>query len=104
SNAMKYIGDVRLRRVTISVRQTRNDLRFEVADTGPGIAPDIRERVFQPHVRGASTEAGFGLGLATVRRLVEAHKGEVGLDATPEGGCRFSVRLPVWTRGPGFRT
>jgi signal transduction histidine kinase len=97
SNAMKFMGDAPLKRVTISARRVRKDVIFDISDTGPGLAPELREKVFQPHVRGTSKESGFGLGLATVRRLVEAHRGEVGVEASPEGGCRFSVRLPIWT-------
>ena len=76
ANAMKFMGDAPLRRVTISARQLKNDVRLEVSDTGPGLAPELREKVFEPHVRGTSTGPGFGLGLATVRRLVEAHGGD----------------------------
>jgi signal transduction histidine kinase len=97
SNAMKFLGDAPVRRVTISARGVKNDIRLEVSDTGPGLAPELREKVFQPHVRGTSKEPGFGLGLATVRRLVEVHGGDVGVECSPEGGCRFLVRLPVWT-------
>jgi signal transduction histidine kinase len=103
SNAMKFIGDSPVRRITISARQVRNDVRLEVSDTGPGIAPELRDRVFQPHVRGTSPESGFGLGLATVKRLVVAHGGAVGVEPSPEGGCRFWVRLPVWTEARGGR-
>jgi signal transduction histidine kinase len=97
SNAMKFMGDAVVRRVTIRARQVSRDVQFEVSDTGPGIGPELRERVFEPYVHGGSTAAGFGLGLATVRRLVEAHGGEVSLESSPEGGCRFWFRLPVWT-------
>jgi signal transduction histidine kinase len=97
SNAMKFIGDAPVRRVAISAHQVGNDVFLEVSDTGPGIAPDLRERVFEPYVRGTSAEAGYGLGLATVRKLVEAHNGDVAVDMSTEGGCRFRVRLPTWT-------
>jgi signal transduction histidine kinase len=97
SNAMKHMGDAPLRRVTISARQIKNDVCLEVSDTGPGLTPDLRDKVFQPHVRGPSTESGFGFGLATVRKLVDAHGGAVGVEASPEGGCRFWVRLSIWT-------
>jgi signal transduction histidine kinase len=103
SNAMKFMNEAPLRRVTISARQTRHDVQLEVIDTGPGLDPHLRENVFQPHVRGVSTEPGFGLGLATVRRLADAHGGEVGVDAGPERGCRFWVRLPTWTEAQGVR-
>jgi signal transduction histidine kinase len=96
SNAMKFIGDAPVRRVTVSARQTKSHVRLEVSDTGPGLAPELCERVFQPHVRGTSKSSGFGLGLATVRRLVEAHGGTVGVEASPEAGCSFWVCLPLW--------
>ena len=97
ANAVKFMGDAVVQRVTIRARQVSRDVQFEVSDTGPGIGPELRERVFEPYVHGASTAAGFGLGLATVRRLVEAHGGEVSLESSPEGGSRFWFRLPVWT-------
>jgi signal transduction histidine kinase len=103
SNALKFLGDARQRRVSISARQARKDVYLDVIDTGPGLAPELREKVFQPHVRGNSREPGFGLGLATVKKLVEVHGGDVRVDAGPEGGCRFTVRLPVWTPPPAGR-
>jgi signal transduction histidine kinase len=97
SNALKFVGDAPVRRISITAEQVRNDVRFEVSDTGPGLAPELREKVFQPQVRGTSSQPGFGLGLATVRRLVEVHGGAVGVETNPDGGCRFWVCLPVWT-------
>jgi signal transduction histidine kinase len=97
SNAMKFIGDAPIRRVTISAKAVGNDVLLEVKDTGPGFAPDLREKVFQPHVRGASTESGFGLGLATVKRLVEAHGGGVGVEASQEGDACSGFAFPSWT-------
>jgi signal transduction histidine kinase len=97
SNAVKFMGDAAVRRVTIRTRQVSRDVQFDVSDTGPGIDPELREKVFEPHVRGGSMTAGFGLGLATVRKLVEAHGGEVFLESSPEAGSRFSFRLPMWT-------
>jgi len=97
SNAMKYMGDATLRRITIRVRQPGPDVEIAVSDTGPGIARELREKVFEPYVRGESNVPGFGLGLATVRRLAEASGGTVGVDESPEGGCHFWFRLPVWT-------
>ncbi len=65
-----------------------------VDDSGPGIAPDERERLFQPLVTGRAD--GTGLGLAIVRSLVEAHAGRVTAEAADEGGgARLRVRLPV---------
>jgi signal transduction histidine kinase len=97
TNAMKFMGDAPLRRVTVRAREVGRYVRIDVSDTGPGMAPELRERAFDPYVRGKSTASGFGLGLATVRRLVEAHGGDVDVETSPEGGCRFRVLLPRWT-------
>jgi signal transduction histidine kinase len=68
---------------------------IEVADTGPGIPEALREVIFLPHVRGptAAGRAGLGLGLATVKRLVDAHHGLVSVRAEPGGGSVFLVEL-----------
>jgi len=100
SNAMKFMGDASLRRITVRVRQTGADAEVAVSDTGPGIAPEIRDKVFEPYFRGESQVPGFGLGLATVRRLAEAHDGSVGVESSPEGGCRFWFRLPIAKEAP----
>ena len=72
---------------------------FEVADTGPGIPADKRDAVFEPFLRldGARMRAtgGAGLGLAIVRRWVEAQGGRVALDDAPGGGARVRVSLPA---------
>jgi signal transduction histidine kinase len=97
SNAMKFMGEAKVRRVTICARRVRDDVHLEVADTGLGLAPELREKIFLPHVRGPSSEPGFGLGLATVKTLAVAHHGAVGVEPSPEGGCRFWVDLPIWS-------
>jgi len=70
----------------------RTRLRFSVTDTGPGVPKAERERIFEPFVQAhgdvARTDSA-GLGLAIVRRLTDAHGGEVGLESPPEGGARF---------------
>jgi two-component system, NtrC family, sensor histidine kinase HydH len=63
-----------------------------VRDTGPGIAPRIRERLFQPFV--TSKETGVGLGLSICKRLIEAHGGTIRGDNLPEGGAEFVFTLP----------
>jgi signal transduction histidine kinase len=66
-----------------------------VADDGPGIAPDVRETLFERFVRGAGDRGGsFGLGLAIVAAVTHAHGGSVTVDGSPHGGARFTVVLP----------
>jgi signal transduction histidine kinase len=66
-----------------------------VADDGPGIASDVRDTLFQRFVRGAGDRGGsFGLGLAIVAAVTQAHGGTVAVDQSPHGGARFTVVLP----------
>jgi signal transduction histidine kinase len=96
---------IRYGRSTVTVSLARNgdgSVQFDVRDDGPGVAPDERERIFEPAVRGeaagrgpAADAHGAGLGLALARRLARVAGGEV--EAVTDGagtGGRFSVRLP----------
>ena len=65
-----------------------------VADRGPGIPEQDRERVFEPLVRLDQPVPGTGIGLATCRRIVEAHGGRIGLDDNPGGGAPSWFELP----------
>lgn len=68
---------------------------LHVVDHGRGVAPDRREAVFEPLVRGDTSVAGTGMGLATSRRIVEAHGGRIGLTETLGGGATLWVELPA---------
>ena len=94
-NAVKYMSDSIERRVTIRATDLGGSVRFQVTDTGPGIAPDIEATLFQPYVRGAGvTQSGLGLGLATVRRFCEAYGGTVTVRSVTGRGSVFQVTLP----------
>jgi len=69
-----------------------------VEDKGPGVPPELRERIFEPFYRlpGASErEGGVGLGLSLVRTIAERHGGGVRCEERPGGGARFVLRLPI---------
>jgi len=68
-------------------------IEVRVHDSGKGIAPAIRARLFEPFV--SSKETGLGLGLSICKRLVEAHGGTIGGDNSREGGAVFSFSLPT---------
>jgi signal transduction histidine kinase len=97
TNAIKYSGEGR----TIVVRARAQDatVRIEVKDDGPGIPPEAQTHLFEEFVRvskGKGSEAGTGLGLSIVRRIAEAHGGQVGVESTPGQGSRFFLILPVF--------
>ncbi len=62
-------------------------------DNGPGVAPELMERLFEPYV--TSKTKGTGLGLAIVKRIVEEHNGHISVDNPKGGGARIVIRLPV---------
>ena len=70
---------------------------LQVTDSGPGVSPSERERIFDRHVRGTATRSGqgIGLGLAIVKRIVEGHGGTVEVSSPPGAGASFTVRLPL---------
>jgi two-component system NtrC family sensor kinase len=70
-------------------------VRIEVEDDGPGIAPAVRDRLFEPFVTTKQVGEGTGLGLAVCRGLVESAGGEIGVDASHGPGARLYVELPA---------
>ena len=77
-------------------------LRFTVEDTGPGVAPDQRQRIFEAFAQADPAHAhmgGTGLGLAIARRLALAMEGEVGVEDRAEGGARFWLKAPFRETG-----
>ncbi|MGM9489384.1 sensor histidine kinase [Ideonella sp. YS5] len=92
-NALHYAG--RGSEVTVRVAREGDKAMVEVSDTGPGIAADLREQVFDRFVRGTHEGNGCGLGLAIVREIVERHAGQVQLDTTPPHGLTLRIRLPL---------
>lgn len=95
-NAVKFAGTGgRLPRVVVSVGAVATGVRLTVDDNGPGVPVAERELVMEPLERGSNAEApGFGIGLATCRRIVESHGGRLGIDDSPLGGARIWVVLP----------
>jgi two-component system OmpR family sensor kinase len=84
--------------VTVAARREGPEAVLEVADRGPGVAADLRARVFERFAHGdgdGSPRPGSGLGLAIVRAVAESHGGSVELGDAEGGGARFVVRLPA---------
>ncbi|MFZ9887984.1 MAG: ATP-binding protein [Myxococcota bacterium] len=78
----------------------RDEVELAIEDTGPGIAPDLEQRLFMPYVSTKGSR-GTGLGLALVHRIVMEHEGSIEVRRAEGGGAAFVLRLP--TRGPTLR-
>jgi signal transduction histidine kinase len=72
-----------------------NSLKVSVSDTGPGIASEHHQEIFEDFVRVDRTSSGMGLGLAIAKRLVQAHRGKIWVDSEPRRGCTFTFLLPI---------
>jgi two-component system OmpR family sensor kinase len=84
--------------VTVSARAGDGFAWLEVADRGPGVPAELRDRVFERFSRGGGDTGpptGSGLGLAIVRAVAQAHGGSVTLEDAEGGGARFVLRLPL---------
>ena len=96
-NAIRYTPEGG--RVDVSIGLSLGAPFMRVTDTGPGIPPEDRERVFgRFYRRTGSGAAGTGLGLSIVQTIVRNHRGIIELDGNPEGsGLRVTVKFPVAT-------
>lgn len=85
------------RRLRVAARFVAQDarVRIEVADSGPGVPPEIRERVFEPFFTTKPEGVGTGVGLSVCRGIVESHDGRISVSVAPEGGALFVVDLPA---------
>lgn len=72
---------------------------ISVADTGPGMSPEVRERVFDPFY--STRDGGTGLGLTMVHRIIDQHGGRVEVESASGSGTTFTVALPATSRGAG---
>lgn len=81
--------------ITVSTGFDAHRVFICVSDRGPGIDPELKQRLFQKFQRGGLVHpGGLGLGLSIVRGFMQAQGGDVQVDAEPDGGTRFTLRLP----------
>jgi signal transduction histidine kinase len=90
NNALQAIGPDGL--ITIRTDCHEGLVTLQVLDTGPGIPPEMREKVFEPFF--TTRAQGTGLGLAIVKKFIESHQGGVSIAEAPGGGTIFKIYLP----------
>jgi C4-dicarboxylate-specific signal transduction histidine kinase len=81
------------RMLTVSTLSNNGSVEAVFADNGPGFAPEIMKKLFEPFF--STKEHGLGLGLPISRSIMTAHGGELWAEANPEGGAIFHIRLPA---------
>jgi two-component system sensor kinase FixL len=92
-NAVEAMQESPKREITVSGLADDVALEIAVADTGPGIAPEVAENLFKPFVTTKST--GMGVGLSICRSIVQNHGGELKGEPNPKGGTIFRFTLPL---------
>jgi signal transduction histidine kinase len=96
SNAVKFTPEGG--HVVVATARTDHEVQVSVTDTGPGIAPDDHERIFEEFQQtdiGVEQREGTGLGLALSKRLVELHGGRIWVESDPGHGSRFVFALAI---------
>ena len=88
AQAMQGRGEVH-----VSSHRSPEGFQLRIADSGPGLTAEARERLFEPFF--TTKHQGTGLGLATARRILEAHQGTIALESRPEGGTIAIATLPM---------
>jgi signal transduction histidine kinase len=94
-NAIRYTGQNG--KISLDARREGAEIALSIADTGIGIPPDDLAHIFDPFYRGTNSrrESGFGLGLTTVKSIIEGHGWSIGVSSEVGRGTTFTIRVPV---------
>jgi signal transduction histidine kinase len=90
-NATKYAKQS----INMELRKNNSDIIFAVADDGPGIAEQYHDKIFEQYFQVPGSRKGTGIGLFSVKKVVENHHGTIAVASAPDKGARFQVALPA---------
>jgi signal transduction histidine kinase len=93
-------GEAHKHCISIHLRTEETGALFTITDTGPGIAPENLERIFEPYFTTKPVGEGTGLGLPIVRQILERRDGEIAVESTPGKGTTFRVKIPLVVERP----
>jgi len=97
-NAEQALGSSEKKEINITLDRIGNNASIEVADSGPGIADKVRNKIFDSFYTTKGAGSGTGLGLSISRRIVRDHQGDLVLKAdSSDGGAAFQITLPLAT-------
>ena len=96
-NALKFTNSGK---VTVSLKQSDEDIILDVTDTGPGIPAGLQDFIFQPYHRGSQDSEGLGLGLAIAKQASEMIDAELILAESSSKGTKFRLLVPVYKNNP----
>jgi two-component system cell cycle sensor histidine kinase/response regulator CckA len=80
---------------TPGTNETSKHIKLKVSDTGCGMPPEVRARIFEPYFTTKQKGVGTGLGLSIVHTIVDKHNGEIQVDSAPGRGTTFEIRFPA---------
>jgi two-component system NtrC family sensor kinase len=94
-NAGQAMEQSPLKLITVSTQQPEQGfVEIRVSDTGPGLAEDVKDKLFKPFFTTKRRGQGTGLGLSVSRTIIESHRGQIRAEGAPGKGATFIIRLP----------
>ena len=94
ANSIKYRGSKNPVKIEFGVEETKEALKYWICDNGPGILTEHQDKVFETNARLNYDIEGYGFGLATVKKIIEAHGGKISIDPDVSDGVCFVCELP----------
>lgn len=95
-NAESALQDAEVRHLSLTTRHRNSSVAIVVADTGHGMPPSTSQRIFEPFFTTKPPGEGTGLGLSVSYGIIQAHRGTISVESTPDVGTTFTISLPLY--------